>query len=160
VNRLWAPWRMTYVAGGESLRGCVFCEAAGATDDRRLLVLTRAPLAFLIVNAYPYATGHVMAVLNRHVASVEDASAEELAQAMGLVQAAARALRREYRPQGFNVGMNQGAVAGAGIDGHLHIHIVPRWAGDTNFMPVLADVKVLPETLESTYDRLRAALTA
>ena len=151
---------MAYVRSGAAPGGCVFCEAAASADDRRRLVLERGRLAFLIVNAYPYASGHLMVVLNRHVASVEEASAEELAEAMRLLQVATRALRREYGPQGFNIGVNQGAAAGAGIDGHLHVHVVPRWAGDTNFMPVLGDVKVLPESLESTYDRLRAALTA
>jgi ATP adenylyltransferase len=151
---------MAYVGNTEAPGGCVFCDAVASSDDRGRLVLTRGERAFLIVNAYPYASGHVMAVLNRHVASVEDASLAELADAMALVQAATRAIRHAYRPQGFNIGVNQGAVAGAGIDGHLHVHVVPRWAGDTNFMTVLGDVKVLPETLESTYDRLRAALTA
>lgn len=138
----------------------MFCEAVADPDDRRLLVVKRGRLAFLIVNAYPYAAGHVMAVLNRHVAAVEEASTEELTETLQLVQAAARVLRREYRPQGFNIGVNQGAVAGAGIDGHLHFHIVPRWAGDTNFMAVLGDIKVLPESLASTYERLRLALEA
>jgi ATP adenylyltransferase len=151
---------MAYVGSTQAPGSCVFCDAVASSDDRRWLVLTRGRLAFLIANAYPYAAGHVMAVLNRHVASVEEASLDELAEVMALVQVATRALRREYRSHGFNIGVNQGAVAGAGIDGHLHIHVVPRWAGDTNFMTVLGDVKVLPESLEATYDRLRAALTA
>jgi len=139
--------------------GCVFCEALGSEDDRGRLVLHRGRTAFLILNAYPYAAGHVMAVVNRHVASVEEATPEELAEAMSLVQRATVALRRAYGPDGFNIGLNQGRVAGAGIEGHLHIHVVPRWNGDTNFMAVLGDVKVLPETLEVTFDRLRAAFT-
>jgi ATP adenylyltransferase len=158
VNRLWAPWRITYVSGSQPTTACVFCEARRDPDDRVRFVLRRGSRAFLILNAYPYASGHVMAVVNRHVAAVEDATADELAEAMALVQTAAAALRREYRPDGFNIGMNQGRVAGAGIEGHLHIHVVPRWNGDTNFMPVLGDVKVLPEALPATYDRLKAAL--
>jgi len=159
VNRLWAPWRLAYVRGSQPAMGCVFCEALGSEDDRGRLVLHRGRTAFLILNAYPYAAGHVMAVVNRHVASVEEATPEELAEAMSLVQRATVALRRAYGPDGFNIGLNQGRVAGAGIEGHLHIHVVPRWNGDTNFMAVLGDVKVLPETLEVTFDRLRAAFT-
>jgi ATP adenylyltransferase len=160
VNRLWAPWRITYVSGPQPTTACVFCEALRDADDRTRFVLRRGSRAFLILNAYPYASGHVMAVVNRHVAAVEDATADELGEAMALVQTAAAALRREYRPDGFNIGMNQGRVAGAGIEGHLHIHVVPRWNGDTNFMPVLGDVKVLPEALPTTFDRLKAALAS
>ncbi len=158
MNRLWAPWRITYVSGSPPVPGCIFCEALAGTDERQQLLLQRGPAAFLVLNAYPYASGHVMAVLNRHVATVVDATVEELADAMRLVQAATDALRREYRPDGFNIGINQGRVAGAGVADHLHIHVVPRWAGDTNFMPVLGDTKVLPEALETTYDRLKTAL--
>ena len=159
VRQLWAPWRMSYVTGASpSPRGCVFCAALQGTDDRRALVLQRGRQAFLILNAFPYASAHLMAVTNRHVGRLEEAAADELAEAMTLVQRAVEALRREYRPDGFNVGINQGRVAGAGIDDHLHVHVVPRWNGDTNFLPVMADVKVLPETLETTYDRVRRAL--
>ncbi len=158
MNRLWAPWRIIYVSGSQPVTGCVFCAALAATDDRQQLLLQRGTAAFLILNAYPYASGHVMVVVNRHVAAVADASLAELTEAMRLVQAATDAIRREYRPDGFNIGINQGRVAGAGVADHLHIHIVPRWAGDVNFMPVLGDVKVLPEALETTYDRLKGAL--
>ncbi len=157
MNRLWAPWRLGYVSGSQPETGCVFCEAVGGDDDRRRLVLRRGRTGFLILNAYPYASGHVMAVVNRHVASVEEATPEELAEAMALVQQATAALRRAYRPDGFNIGINQGRAAGAGIEGHVHIHVVPRWNGDTNFMAVVGDVKVLPEALEATFDRLAAA---
>jgi len=149
---------MAYVSAAEPAAGCVFCEALGDGDDRRRLLLRRGRAAFLILNAYPYASGHLMAVLNRHVASLEDATGDELAEAMALVQAATGALRRAYRPDGFNVGINQGRVAGAGIEGHLHVHVVPRWSGDTNFMSALGDVRVLPESLDVTYERLRAVL--
>ena len=158
MNRLWAPWRIAYVSGVGPVTGCVFCGAVGAGDDRRRLVLFRGPASFLILNAYPYASGHLMVVLNRHVASVEDTGVEELADAMALVRRATAALGRAYGPDGFNIGINQGRAAGAGVEGHLHIHVVPRWSGDTNFMPVLGEVKILPESLESTYDRLQAAL--
>jgi ATP adenylyltransferase len=158
VKRLWAPWRMTYVGGGAAPAGCLFCNALGQRDDRQRLVLLRGSLAFLILNAYPYTPGHLMAVVNRHVATVAEATPEELAEAMRLVGLASTTLRAEYRSDGFNIGINQGRVAGAGVEDHLHIHVVPRWNGDTNFMPVLGDVRVLPEALEKTYDRLRSRL--
>jgi ATP adenylyltransferase len=137
---------------------CVFCDAVRSDDDRRSLVVHRGEHAFLILNAYPYAPGHVMAVLNRHVGALDAAGAEELAGAMREVQRATAALAAEYRPDGFNVGLNQGRAAGAGIDDHLHVHVVPRWHGDGNFMGVLADTRVLPESLETTWERLRGRL--
>jgi ATP adenylyltransferase len=139
---------------------CVFCGALAAGDDRSALILRRVSRAFLILNKYPYASGHVMVVVTRHVGTLEEATAEELGESMALVQSAVRALGRAYKPDGFNVGANQGRVAGAGILGHLHMHVVPRWNGDTNFMPVIGDTKVLPESLDTTYDRLHAALGA
>jgi ATP adenylyltransferase len=150
---------MAYVstAGGPEA-ACVFCAALAVGDDRRALILRRGRLAFLILNAFPYASGHLMAVITRHVGTLEAATAEELAEAMALLQSASRALGAAYHPDGFNVGLNQGRVAGAGVLGHLHVHLVPRWNGDTNFMPVTADTRVLPEALEATYDRLAAAL--
>ena len=159
MNRLWAPWRLAYVSGAEPATGCVFCEALRGDLDRQRLVLHRGRTGFLILNAYPYASGHVLAVVNRHVGSVEEATPDELGEAMTLVQQATAALRRTYRPDGFNIGLNQGRVAGAGIEGHLHVHVVPRWRGDTNFMAVLGDVKVLPEALDATWERLRAAMS-
>jgi len=155
VKRLWAPWRMSYVGASQAPAGCVFCEAVSGSDDRKNLVLFRGDHAFLILNAYPYTPGHLMAVLNRHVGGLREAAAEELGSAMELVRLAVSILSVEYRAEGFNVGLNQGRVAGAGITDHLHVHVVPRWVGDTNFMPVLDDVRVLPEALETTYDRLR-----
>jgi ATP adenylyltransferase len=152
---------MSYVstAGGPEA-ACVFCSVLAAGDDRRSLILLRGTLAFLILNAFPYASGHLMAVITRHVGSIETATADELAEAMALIQKGTRALDAAYHPDGFNVGLNQGRVAGAGVLGHLHIHLVPRWNGDTNFMPVIGETKVLPESLETTYDRLAAALAS
>jgi ATP adenylyltransferase len=149
---------MGYVGGERKVTGCVFCAALASGDDRAALVLERAEQAFLILNAYPYAPGHLMAVLNRHVGDVGDATAAELGAAMSLAQRAVAALRAEYRAEGFNVGLNLGRVAGAGIEDHLHVHVVPRWNGDTNFMPVLGETRVLPESLEATYDRLRGRM--
>ena len=139
---------------------CVFCSALAAGDDRRSLILRRGQRAFLILNAFPYATGHLMAMPIRHVATVEDATADELTETMTLVQESVRALNVGYKPDGFNIGLNQGRIAGAGVLGHVHTHVVPRWNGDTNFMPVIADTKVLSESLETTYDRLTALLRA
>jgi ATP adenylyltransferase len=156
LKRLWAPWRMAWIGGARPAAGCVFCTAREGSDDRASLVLLRGARAFLILNAYPYAPGHLMAVTNRHVAALVDASPEELAEAMTLVQRAVAALKAEYRAEGFNVGLNQGGVAGAGIEDHLHVHVVPRWSGDHNFVTVVGDTRVLPEELTTTWDRLRS----
>jgi len=150
---------MTYVgAVSRAPSGCVFCEALAGSDDRKTLLLRRDAHAFLILNAYPYASGHLMAVVNRHVGALAEATPEEIASAMELVTRAIAVLTVEYRAEGFNIGLNQGRVAGAGIVDHLHIQVVPRWNGDTNFMSVFADVRVVPEALEATYDRLRERL--
>ena len=150
---------MAYVStAGSPEAACVFCAALATGDDRRALILKRGRLAFLILNAFPYASGHLMAVVTRHVGTIEAATAEELAEAMSLIQAATRALGTAYHPDGFNVGLNQGRVAGAGVLGHLHLHLVPRWNGDTNFMPVLADERVISQSLEALYDLLTGAL--
>jgi ATP adenylyltransferase len=138
--------------------GCVFCAALAGCDDAASLILTRGAHAFLILNAYPYSPAHLMAVLNRHVGGLGEARPEELADAMRLVSVATAALEEEYRAEGFNVGLNQGRVAGAGVEGHLHVHVVPRWSGDHNFASVLGDVRVLPESLPATYARLHPRL--
>ena len=148
---------MAYVstAGGPEA-ACVFCAALAVGDDRRALILKRGRLAFLILNAFPYASGHLMAAITRHVGTLETATAEELAEAMTLLQSASRALGTAYHPDGFNVGLNQGRVAGAGIEDHLHVHVVPRWGGDHNFVTVVGDTRVLPEDLATTWERLRS----
>ena len=149
---------MAWIGAAKAPAGCIFCDAWSTDDDRRHLVLTRSEHAFLILNAYPYASGHLMVALKRHLAAVTDASVAELADAMALVQRTVTALGREYRPEGYNIGMNQGRAAGAGIADHLHIHVVPRWSADSNFMHTTADVRVLPETLDQTWQRLRGRL--
>ena len=150
---------MQYVAAGGAPTGeCVFCAARAAGDDRAALVVHRGRLAYLILNAYPYTSGHVMAALCRHGGGLEDASPEELLETMQLVGRAVRALTSAYRPDGFNVGVNQGPAAGAGMPEHVHVHVVPRWTGDNSFMPVIGEARVVPEALAVTYDRLRAAL--
>ena len=149
---------MTYITAAKTSGGCVFCEALSGSDDRKNLLLARRARAFLILNRYPYAAGHLMAVVNRHVGTLPEATADEVTRAMELVTLAISILSAEYRPEGFNVGLNQGRVAGAGIMDHLHVHVVPRWNGDTNFMSVVDDVRVIPESLAATYDRLKGRL--
>jgi ATP adenylyltransferase len=138
--------------------GCIFCDAWSTDDDRGRLVLARTAHAFLILNAYPYASGHLMIALKRHVGAVTEPAVDELADAMALVQRGVAALGAEYRPDGYNIGVNQGAAAGAGIADHLHIHVVPRWNGDANFMSTVGETRVLPETLDRTWERLRSRL--
>ena len=149
---------MAWIGAAKVPAGCVFCSARDNRDDRKDLVLERSRHAYLILNAYPYASGHLMAVVNRHLGALTAAETDELADMMRLVQRAVAALTTEYRPEGFNVGMNQGRSAGAGIEDHLHIHVVPRWNGDHNFVSVLGDTRVLPETLETTWERLKGRL--
>ena len=155
MERLWAPWRLEYVQAAGSQEGCVFC-AARDGDDEELLVVHRGERAFVLLNKFPYSSGHFMVAPNRHVgdfAALEDAEALEIQRlaAQGL-----EALQATYRPEGFNLGWNLGRIAGAGVVDHVHLHAVPRWAGDTNFMPVLADVKVIPEHLAATREKLAA----
>jgi ATP adenylyltransferase len=149
---------MSYVGAAGAPSGCVFCEALSSSDDRKHLVLARRERAFLILNLYPYAPGHLMAVVNRHVGTLAEAAPDEIASAMELVALATAILTAEYRAEGFNIGLNQGRVAGAGIVDHVHLHVVPRWNGDTNFLPIMGDVRVIPEALEATYDRLKGRL--
>jgi ATP adenylyltransferase len=152
MQRLWTPWRLAYVTGGTVGDGCVFCRAAAGDDP---LVVHRGTGAFIILNLFPYNNGHVMVVPRRHIASLGDATADELSELMTLVRDTERVLTTAYAPHGINVGLNLGRAAGAGVADHLHVHLVPRWNGDTNFMTVVADARVLPETLEQTAARLR-----
>jgi ATP adenylyltransferase len=149
---------MGYVAGPRPPGDCVFCGAPRAGDDRVHLVLQRGVHGYLILNAYPYASGHLMAVAYRHVATLAEATSDELGELMTLVSRATALLAAEYGADGFNVGLNQGRVAGAGIADHLHWHVVPRWNGDANFMAVVGETRVLPEALSATYDRLKRRL--
>ena len=158
TKQLWAPWRLAYVQNAGERDGCVFCaEAAGELGEASLLV-SRGAHAFAILNKFPYASGHLMIAPLRHVGELAELEAAEVAEVHALTTRAIEALRAVYRPDAFNVGWNLGAVAGGSISGHLHEHVVPRWSGDTNFMPVLADVKVMPEHLLETREQLREAL--
>lgn len=165
MNRLWAGWRMAYIrkaskpAGGRKAP-CLFCRQGAARPSRRSLVLARSPLVVVMLNLYPYNVGHVMVAPRRHRAFLADLSEAEILDLGVWLARVERALRKEYRPHGLNLGMNLGRVAGAGVLGHLHWHVVPRWDGDTNFMPVTAATKVLPEALDRTYARVRRALDA
>jgi ATP adenylyltransferase len=155
--RLWTPWRLAYVTeAGASAPECIFCDALGRAAAEPLVV-HRAERAFVILNKFPYNNGHLMVVSNRHVARLADLDAAELAALMALTQLAERVLTDVYRPHGFNVGLNLGTAAGAGVLGHLHLHVVPRWSGDTNFMSVVGETRVLPEELPATAERLRTA---
>ena len=157
MRQLWAPWRMDYVTGTDPPpEGCFIC-AAAASGAERGLVIERAERTLTLMNRFPYSSGHVMVAPRRHAPDLRDLTAEESLAIMAATQRALDALSSVMQPGGFNVGFNLGAAAGASVD-HLHLHVVPRWASDTNFMPVLADVKVLPEHLEVTAGRLREAL--
>jgi ATP adenylyltransferase len=157
---LWAPWRLEYVQQADEVEGCVFCvEAAGELDDDASLLVRRGATAIAVLNKYPYSSGHLMVAPARHVGSFSGLTDVEALEIHRLTADGVRALRDTYGPDGLNLGWNLGRAAGAGIADHVHLHVVPRWSGDTNFMPVLADVKVIPEHLVTTRDRLRAAWT-
>lgn len=163
MKRFWTPWRMAYLkAPKRSKRGCIFCTKMhqDRTKDRENLVLWRGKRAFVVLNLFPYSNGHVMVAPYQHTGALELLDGETLKEMMLLVGKSIRALRTMMHPEGFNIGANLGRVAGAGVENHVHIHIVPRWGGDTNFMPVLADVRVIPELLPQTYDGLLAAFEA
>ncbi len=157
MRQLWAPWRLEYVQGADEDTGCVFCRA-GEAGDREGLVVHRGERAFVLLNKFPYASGHVLVAPFRHEGDFAALGPEEAAEIHGLAATAMRTLAETMQPQGYNVGWNLGRIAGAGVVDHVHLHVVPRWTGDTNFMPVLAETKVLPESLEQTYDRLSRAL--
>lgn len=155
LQRLWTPWRMEYIRSSlEEDQGCFLCDLPAEDDDEKNLILARGELAFVILNRFPYNPGHLMVAPYRHTGELEDLTEEELRDVDRLLQRSVRALKEEYQPDGFNLGMNLGRVAGAGVPDHIHWHVVPRWAGDTNFMPVVGETKVLPELLEETRKRL------
>jgi ATP adenylyltransferase len=158
-ERLHAPWRMEYIVGtaGEPEDVCVFCNARDETSERERFIIHRGERCFIILNAYPYNNGHLMIIPYLHTAELEDLPIETLTEMMRMSTLVVAALRRVMSPHGFNLGMNLGRTAGAGIADHLHLHVVPRWNGDTNFMPVIGNVRVLPESLDKTWEKVRAA---
>ena len=156
MDTLWAPWRMEYLMSDKP-GGCIFCDKPRANDDDRNFIVFRTALSFAMLNAYPYNNGHVMVAPFRHVGSLTELTAEERCDLMESVARAEGLIARALSPQGMNVGINLGHCAGAGVPGHVPVHLVPRWEGDTNFMPVLGETRVIPESLEETCARLRAA---
>ena len=159
MERIWAPWRLEYILDHKP-SGCIFCIGASSRTDRDNLVLHRTALSLVLLNRYPYTHGHLLIPPLRHVADLELLSAAELHDLFDLASLAGSILKACISPDGMNIGMNIGAAAGAGVADHLHVHVVPRWAGDTNFIGVIADVKVMPENLLSTYDRLLPGFAA
>jgi len=157
TKQLWAPWRLEYIKRADEADGCFLCAAAAGGDDEELLVVHRGARAFVVLNRFPYSSGHLMIAPARHVGELEALDDDEVAELHALLVAGIGALRAVYGPHAFNVGWNLGRVAGGSVADHLHEHVVPRWAGDTNFMPVLADVKVLPEHLVETRRKLAEA---
>lgn len=160
MDYLWTPWRYRYISQVGEPEACVFCAAGEQTgDDRQTLVVHRGRHNFVILNRFPYTSGHVMVVPYAHVARLEDLSDEALVELIRLAQAAEKNLRKVYHPEGINLGMNIGRSAGAGIAGHIHLHALPRWYGDTNFMTVVGETRVEPEELDTTWERLRAVFS-
>ncbi len=151
---LYAPWRYEYIKSVNKEHGCILCEVQKIADEEAL-ILARRNKAYIIMNLYPYNTGHVMVVPNRHVPSIEDLDDGEVLEIHTLTKLAIKAIKRAFSPHGFNIGINIGRVAGAGIDQHVHVHIVPRWSGDTNFMPIIAGAKVLSQDVRETYKLLK-----
>ncbi len=155
MERIWAPWRIEYILSDKKENGCVFCNAIRDSNDAERLIIHRGRFAFVIMNKYPYNAGHVMVVPNRHLSDPVELSEQEQLEMFSLLNRALKAIRVALKPDGFNLGMNLSRVAGAGIDDHIHIHIVPRWNGDTNFMPVIADTKVISEAIEETFVKIK-----
>jgi ATP adenylyltransferase len=154
VDHLWSPWRLAYVSGGAKAERCVFCEAQ-YEDEAAPLIVFQGTTCYVILNLFPYNNGHLLIVPRRHFAALSEATHDELCEVAALAQRSERALTEAYDPAGLNVGINLGKPAGAGIVEHLHVHVVPRWNGDTNFMTVVGKTRVLPEELPATADRLR-----
>jgi ATP adenylyltransferase len=171
METIWAPWRLGYVVGEQDSdarplsqppqpTGCIFCDKPQAGDDAAHLVVARGPRCFVMLNLYPYNNGHLLVAPYRHVARLEDLTDDEAGELMAVARRAERILSDALNAEGFNIGMNVGRVAGAGIDAHLHLHVVPRWGGDTNFMPVVGGTKVMPQSLASVRETIAAPLQA
>lgn len=156
---MWSPWRMAYVTGNdappEERRGCVFCDLPAGDDDEAAYILYRGRRAFVIMNLYPYNNGHLMVIPYAHVDTLTALDEPTVSEMMVLTQRAQTVIQERMHPQGFNLGMNQGRAGGAGIAEHVHLHVVPRWVGDTNFMPVVGDLRVMPQHLDETYALLQ-----
>jgi ATP adenylyltransferase len=160
MDRLWSPWRYEYLRSAGPSDDCIFCAILAEQRDAKHYVLLRGEYNFVLLNLYPYTSGHLMVAPYEHVASLGDARPETLAEMMTLARRCELALRSVYRPGGINIGMNLGECAGAGVAGHIHMHLLPRWVGDANFITVVGETRVLPESLETTYERLSEAFRA
>lgn len=157
MDYIWTPWRYQYIKGADRKSGCVFCAIAASHDDRSHLIVHRGKSNFIVLNRFPYTSGHAMVIPYQHVGSLEQAAPDVLAEMMSLTQRLEGILRRVYEPSGINIGMNIGEAAGAGVAGHIHMHALPRWAADSSFMSVVCETRVLPEELSVTWERLRKA---
>lgn len=160
MDRLWTPWRFEYIRKADRESSCVFCRIDAETADEVNFVLFRGRSLFVLLNLFPYTSGHLLIAAKRHIASLSEAAPDELREMIETARLCETALRQEYRPDGFNMGFNLGRAAGAGVDRHLHMHIVPRWAGDSNFVSVVGETRVLPEELPATYRRLKPYFVA
>jgi ATP adenylyltransferase len=158
MDYLWSPWRYNYVSSASPADACLFCRIASERDDGKNYVLLRAERSFAVLNRYPYTSGHLMIAPYAHAATLEETDSHDLEEVIRLAQRAEKALRAIYAPAGFNLGFNIGHCAGAGVAGHIHLHVLPRWAGDVSFMTAIGETRVLPETLETTYQKLSEAL--
>jgi ATP adenylyltransferase len=154
MDRLWTPWRFEYLRNADQATTCIFCRMLSETCDAANLLLFRGREAFVILNLFPYTSGHLLVVANRHISFLGDARSEELHEIIELSQCCEKALQQEYHPDGFNMGFNLGRAAGAGVEHHLHMHVLPRWMGDSNFVSVVGETRVLPEELPVTFQRL------
>jgi ATP adenylyltransferase len=158
LDYLWSPWRYKYIATAGKEDGCIFCAAVAANEDSRTHIIFRGKKNFIILNRYPYTTGHVMVVPYAHIGDLQAADAATLGEMMQLAQKIQAAIEATYHPQGYNLGMNLGRAAGAGVEGHIHLHVLPRWAGDSNFMTTVAETRVEPEVLDTTFEKLHKAI--
>jgi ATP adenylyltransferase len=158
MDYVWSPWRYRYIAGAGQETGCIFCQMLAANDDAGIGILLRGDSAFVVLNKFPYTSGHLMIVPYAHGGELPTCSKESLSEMMGLAQRMQSALESVYHPRGYNLGMNLGQAAGAGVVGHLHMHLLPRWPGDANFMTTIGETRVEPEDLSTTYAKLRGAL--
>ena len=157
MRKIWAPWRIEYIRSAKG-EGCIFCQKPTEKRDRQNYILFRGKKNFVMLNRYPYNPGHIMVASYRHLAAFEELTDEELFEHFDLMRKCTRALKGAYKPDGFNIGINLGRVAGAGVEGHVHTHIVPRWNGDTNFTTVVSDLRVIPQALASTYSELKGRI--
>jgi len=157
MHHLWSPWRMKYIRSNRTPKGCVFCSAHKSSDDEKHLVVFRGQNAFVILNKFPYTSGHVMVVPNAHIDTFDKMDAETCSEVMRLIRHSINTIDKVYKAEGYNMGANLGSSAGAGIADHIHFHIVPRWEGDTNYMTAIGQTRVLPEDLRETFERLRTA---